>query len=248
MNKSSILLIVLLTFLACKNQPKEVVVTETLVPEIEVSHEPEWLSIFDGETLDGWHVYSGGDISSHWSIENGALAFAGRKDKDSLLQFNIVTDKEYTNFKLSLEWKISEAGNSGIMWGVVEDEKFAQPYLTGREIQVLDNEKHPDGEFPSHNAGALYDFIVPPSNITKPVGEWNTCEIYINHKTNEGKAWLNGTLTAEFPLSGEKWDAMVAETKFKDWENFGKAKTGRICLQDHEDKVWYRNIKIQELD
>jgi len=245
MKKTATLLLVLLIVFACKNKTKEIVENEAVEPEIEVNQEPEWVSLFDGETFNGWHVYNGGDISSHWSIEDGVLAFAGREGSP---EYNIVTDKEYTDFKLSLEWKISENGNSGIMWAVKEDEKFEHPYDTGAEIQVLHNEGHPDGKFPSHRAGALYDLIIPPDGITKPVGEWNTCEIYINHKTNQGKVWLNGTLTAEFPLSGEKWDAMIANSKFKDWEHFAKAKTGRICLQDHEDKVWYRNIKIQELN
>lgn len=245
MKKTVTLLFVIIVVLSCKNQTKEVLQNNSAETELQLNNKPEWVSLFDGETLNGWHVYNGGDINSHWSVEDGTLAFAGREGSP---EYNIVTDKEYTNFKLSLEWKISENGNSGIMWAVIEDEKFEYPYDTGAEIQVLHNEGHPDGKFPSHTAGALYDMIVPPSNITKPVGEWNTCEIYINHKTNEGKVWLNGTLTAEFPLSGEKWDAMIADSKFKDWEHFAKSKTGRICLQDHEDKVWYRNIKIQELN
>jgi hypothetical protein len=246
MKKTTTLLILFLVFVACKNQQKNEAETQPEeVTTAEVDQEEEWVPLFDGETLNGWHVYNGGDINSHWSVEDGILAFAGREGST---EFNIVTDKEYTNFKLSLEWKISENGNSGIMWSVIEDKKFTYPYDTGIEIQVLHNEGHPDGKYPSHRAGALYDLIVPPDGITKPVGEWNHCEIYINHNTNEGKAWLNGTLTAEFPLSGEKWDAMIAESKFKDWEHFAKSKTGRICLQDHEDKVWYRNIKIQELN
>ncbi|HMC01575.1 MAG TPA: DUF1080 domain-containing protein [Flavobacteriaceae bacterium] len=247
MKKTIILLILFLAFVACKDQPKketETISEEVVTTEVATEQEKEWVSLFDGKTLNGWHVYNGGDINSHWKVEDGVLAFVGRKGSP---EYNIVTDKEYTNFKLSLEWKISEGGNSGIILGVVEDERFPSPYTTGIEIQVLDNEKHPDGKFPNHNAGALYDLIVPPSNIAKPVGEWNTCEIYINHNTNEGKAWLNGTLTAEFPLSGKKWEEMIANSKFKDWEYFAKSKTGRICLQDHEDKVWYRNIKIQEL-
>ena len=246
--RKTILLMLFLVFVACKDESKkdtEIKNIEETSTEEQEQMEPEWISLFDGATLNGWHVYNGGDINSHWSVEDGVLAFAGREGS---VEYNIVTDKEYTNFRLSLEWKISENGNSGIMWGVVEDKEITYPYDTGIEIQVLHNEGHPDGKFPSHRAGALYDMIVPPSNITKPVGEWNHCEIYINHNTNEGKAWLNGTLTAEFPLSGEKWNEMIANSKFKDWEHFAKSKTGRICLQDHEDKVWYRNIKIQELD
>lgn len=237
MKKYILVILVIATFVSCKKESKKSV-------EKEIKKEVEWVSLFDGKTLNGWHVYNGGDINNHWSVEDGAMVFGGREEGT---ESNIVTDKEYTDFKLSIEWKISEGGNSGIMWGVVEDEKYGQPYLTGPEIQVLDNDKHSDGQYPNHQAGALYDMITPPDDVAKPVGEWNVCEILINHKTNEGKVWLNGILTAEFPVQGEEWDTMVENSKFKGWEVFGKYPTGKICLQDHGNIVSFRNIKIQEL-
>ncbi|UOB19183.1 3-keto-disaccharide hydrolase [Abyssalbus ytuae] len=250
MKKILIPALVFATVFACKQPQKE---AKSEVSEIQQEEKqeitqpnPEWTYLFDGTSFKGWHIYNGGEVTdtTPWKIAYSAMVFDGRKEGP---EYNLVTDKEYTDFKLSLEWKISEGGNSGVMWGVKEEEKYAQPYLTGPEIQVLDNEKHPDGKYPSHHAGALYDMIAPPENITNPVGEWNKYEIYINHKTNEGKVWLNGTLTAQFPLEGEEWATLIANSKFKDWEGFGKSKTGKICLQDHEDKVWYKNIKIQEL-
>jgi translation elongation factor P/translation initiation factor 5A len=229
---------------ACKQKPKETI--EEAVVKNEVANELEWISLFDGKTFNGWHIYNNGEVTNPWSIEDGAMVFNGRKGNP---EYNIVTDKEYTNFKLSIEWKISEAGNSGILWGVIEDKKYSYPYNTGAEIQVLDNEKHPDAKVNGklHQACSLYDMIAPSQDVTKPVGEWNLCEIYINHKTNEGKAWLNGVLMVEFPVEGEKWETMIANSKFKGWEGFGKYQTGKICLQDHENKVSYRNIKIKEL-
>jgi len=148
-----------------------------------------------------------------------------------------------------LEWKIAEGGNSGIFWGVHEDSKFGEVYQTGPEIQVLDNERHPDAKVNGklHQAGALYDMVAPSEDVCKPAGEWNHCIITINHTANSGTVVLNNVEIVKFPVHGAEWDAMVANSKFKDWEGFGIYKTGHIALQDHGDKVWYRNIKIKEI-
>lgn len=161
---------------------------------------------------------------------------------------NLVTEGEYGDFELELEWKISEGGNSGIMFHVHEDPKFSQPYQTGPEIQVLDDEKHPDsfkGSEGNHKAGSLYD-LVPPSDLkaVKPAGQWNKAKIVV--KNGRGESWLNGKKVAEFPLKGPEWEKMVENSKFKGWEGFGKYDRGRIALQDHGDKVWFRNIRIRE--
>ena len=206
----------------------------------------EWIMLFDGSSFDNWRGYLSEGMYDNWTIEDGAMAFTPGEEGGK----NIITKERYTNFVLSLEWKISEAGNSGIFWGVHEDEKYPEAYQTGPEIQVLDNEKHPDAKVGDgiHTAGALYDMVKPSKDVTKPVGEWNLCVIEIDHKTNTGKVSLNGTEIVSFPVHGDQWDAMVANSKFKDWEGFGKYQTGHIGLQDHSDKVWYRNIKIKKLD
>lgn len=246
MKKLILLIMVVLTIAACKTVTKEPVTVETDTKEIEMA--PEWVSLFDGTSLSGWHVYNNPSGTNPWTIEGGVLMFPGRA-AGSKPEFNLVTDNNYTDFILSIEWKISEGGNSGIMWGVIEDEKYEHPYDTGPEIQVLDNERHPDAlanpKF--HQAGALYDMVQPMYDVCKPAGEWNVCEIEINHQTNHGSVTLNGTEIVTFPVYGEAWDAMVAKSKFKDWKDFGKSKTGKICLQDHENKVSYRNIKIKTL-
>jgi len=239
MKKLAILLIMTLTFFACKQEPKKSVVKEA-----------EWVSIFDGKSFSGWHIYNNKDeVAGEWSIEDGAMFFNPDKERTAGGK-NMVTDNDYTNFKLSLEWKISPAGNSGIFWGVKEDTIYNEAYETGPEIQVLDNLGHPDAKVggKKHQAGALYDMIEPAQDVVKPVGEWNSCVIYINHKTNEGEVWLNDVLIVEFPVNGEEWNKMVANSKFKDWEGFGKFPTGKIGLQDHGNPAWYRNIRIQELD
>ena len=105
----------------------------------------------------------------------------------------------------------------------------------------------PDGETAIHTAGALYDLVGPSENNAKSFGEWNNYIIEINHNINKGSVSLNGINIVNFPLSGEEWDEMISNSKFKDWSEFGKHKTGRIGLQDHGGRVSYKNIKIKEL-
>ena len=202
--------------------------------------------LFDGENLEGWKAYNRDQITQ-WKVEDSAIAFSpseGRQGSE-----NIITEDEFTNFELSLEYKIAEGGNSGIMWGVQEDQKFNEPYLTGPEIQVLDNQRHPDAQNgPIRQTGALYDMSEPSQDVTKPAGEWNQMTIRINYEENQGTVTVNGTQVNQFPLHGEEWNKLVENSKFKDWESFGKERTGHIALQDHGDKVWYRNIRIKELE
>lgn len=232
----------------CKETKKETTIeSETIT--VEAVEAAEWKVLFDGTSMDGWHGYlKEGVDTSAWKLEDGAMVFYPPAERNGQ-SFNIVTDDVYTDFVLELEWKISEAGNSGIFWGISEDVAYGQPYETGPEIQVLDDLKHPDAKVGerTHTAGALYDMIAPSSSVVKPVGEWNKVQITINHKTNAGLVVLNGTEIVSFPVEGEAWDAMVAKSKFATWEGFGKFKTGKIGLQDHGDVVAYRNIRIKEL-
>ncbi|NNC34925.1 MAG: DUF1080 domain-containing protein [Croceitalea sp.] len=242
--------IVLLALLfGCKEQPKKEEVKEDMVMKTTIDDQKnEWTILFDGTSMDGWHEYLGEGVSEAWKLEDGAMVFYPPKERPEGKSYNIVTDVAYTNFMLSLEWKISEAGNSGIFWGVFEDHKFGQPYQTGPEIQVLDDLAHPDAKNgTTHQAGSLYDMVAPSQKVVKPVGEWNECIITVDHKTNNGSVVLNGVEIVTFAVHGEAWDAMVAKSKFADWEGFGKYQTGRIGLQDHGDIVAFRNIKIKEL-
>ncbi len=206
----------------------------------------EWTILFDGSSFDQWHGYNNGDeMHKEWTLVDGAMVFTPGESGGK----NIVTNTSYTNFVLSLEWKISEGGNSGIFWGVFEDTTYSEAYHTGPEIQVLDNERHPDANVNGklHQAGALYDMIEPEVDMVKPAGEWNLCVITIDHNKNQGIVEMNGTKIVEFTAHGEEWDNMVANSKFADWKGFGKYQTGKIGLQDHGDIVSYRNIKIKEL-
>ncbi|MGB5460600.1 MAG: DUF1080 domain-containing protein [Eudoraea sp.] len=233
-----------------KNQDAENTVSSDIESTMNAGEENEWTVLFDGTSFDGWHVYPGKEVPDAWKLEDGAMRLRTDEARTDGNRFNLVTDKEYTDFVLSIEWMVTEGANSGIMWGVFEDPKHLEPYYTGPEIQVLDNINHPDAKNgTTHQAGALYDMIAPSEDVVKPIGEWNTYEITINHKTNEGIVVLNGTKIVEFPVTGEGWDTMVANSKFADWEDFGKYQTGKIALQDHGEviSIGYRNIKIKEL-
>lgn len=236
---------------ACKDKPKEDGKKETSEVGAEMKMEvPEtdWEIIFDGTSFDNLKGYLTDEVSEHWKIEEDAMVFYPPAKRNKGEAYNLVTRKEYTDFIISLEWRIAEAGNSGIFWGVHEDPLLNEAYQTGPEIQVLDNDKHPDGKNGlSHQAGALYDMVAPSADVTKPVGEWNAFEITIDHKTNTGIVVLNNVEVVNFPVNDPEWSKMVSNSKFADWEHFGKYTTGKIGFQDHGDVVAYRNIKIKEL-
>ena len=240
---------IVLLVTSCKEVKKEAEKAEEMVVDSAVmTIEDEWATIFDGTTFNGWHEYHKEGVSDNWKIEDGAMVLYPPGEHGNGEQFNLVTDNEYEDFVLSLDWRISEAGNSGVMWGVKELENLGQPYETGPEIQVLDNDKHPDGKNgTSHQSGALYDMVSPSKDVTKPVGEWNTMIITINHKTNEGKVVLNEEVMVEFPVNDPQWGEMVSKSKFADWAHFAKYKKGKIALQDHGNGVAFKNIKIKEL-
>jgi len=241
------------TFLAvllfgCQEKAKEKTEDKEMAKAAPDTPEEHWTVLFDGTSFDGWHEYLQEGVSENWKIEDGAMVFYPPKDRKKRQSFNLISDKEYTDFTLSLEWRIAEAGNSGFFWGIKEMEDLRQPYETGPEIQVLDNDKHPDGKNgTNHQAGALYDMVSPSQDVTKPVGEWNLCELTINHKTNTGIVVLNDVEIVNFPVNDPEWGEMVAKSKFADWEHFAKYTTGKIGIQDHGDGVSFRNIKIKEL-
>lgn len=253
MKKVSLLLMTA-AFLAIgcnENKKEEKAEDDQLRPMEEkamVHEEGEWEELFNGENLEGWKAYNSDSISSQWQVQANALVFTPSEGERAGTE-NLITKDTYTNFELSFDWKISEGGNSGVMWGVQEMEEYDEPYYTGPEIQVLDNKRHPDAKNgPVRQAGALYDMVPPSEDVTKPAGEWNQETIKIDHKANKGTVTLNGTQVAEFPVHGEEWQKMVDKSKFAEWKDFGKNRSGHIALQDHGNQVSYRNIKIRRLD
>ncbi|MGB1140112.1 MAG: family 16 glycoside hydrolase [Halioglobus sp.] len=216
----------------------------------------EWRDIFDGETLSGWRNYGGDENQvKKWRVENGTLTLAQEGavpawDMISSVVFGggsgdlIYYREKFRDFELSLEWKISEGGNSGIFY-YVADETENTPWLTGIEMQVLHNEGHKDGKIDTHRAGDLYDLIAADPVTVRPPGEWN--EVLIRVRDNHIEHWLNGEKVVAVERWSQQWNDLVAASKFADMPGFGKAESGYIVLQDHGDPVWYRNIRVRTL-
>lgn len=214
----------------------------------EAERKAGWKLLFDGQTLKGWRNYGKKTIGSSWKVVDGAIYLDARKDPNGGWQApdggDIITDGTFENYELRLEWKIAPCGNSGIIYNVEESDKYQYPWQTGPEMQVLDNACHPDSKIRKHRAGDLYDLIECKYETVKPAGEWNRVRLIVN----KGKVqhWLNGRKVVETEMWTDNWRAMIAASKFKDMPGFGTVRKGHLCLQDHGDPVWYRNIKIRE--
>ena len=208
-----------------------------------------WQLLFDGKTTNGWRNFRKETIGNGWIIDNDAIHLNAKKRDDGGWQAadggDIITDKEYENYELSLEWKIAPCGNSGIIYNVIENDTYDYVWQTGPEMQVLDNVCHPDAKIETHRAGDLYDMIACKYVTVNPSGQWNKIRLKI--KDGHVEHWQNGRKVVEFQMWDENWDAMVKNSKFHEMKGFGTGKKGHISLQDHGDPVWYRNIKIREL-
>jgi hypothetical protein len=196
-----------------------------------------WRLLFDGQTTKGWHGYKKEAFPDGWKVEDGCLVRVGPAG-------DIATDDEFQDFELSLEWRISAGGNSGIMYRVTEDHDY--PWQTGPEYQVLDNSEHADGKNPLTSAASCYALYAPSKDATVPVGFFNQARIVVRGKHVEH--WLNGVKVVEYELGSPEWEKLVAASKFGKMPDYGRRPKGKIDLQDHGDKVWYRNIKIREMN
>ncbi len=199
-----------------------------------------WKLLFDGKTTAGWHGYGSKDFPGGWQVVDGALTRIG-------LAGDIVTTEKFRDFELAIEWKVAPGGNSGIFYRGVESStpKLTPLYHTAPEMQVLDDAKHADGKSPLTSAGSNYGLYPAPRGIVKPADEWNSARILV--KGNQVEHWLNGTKVVSYELDSAEWTAKVKASKFDKWPGYGKAAEGVIGLQDHGDRVAYRNIKIRAL-
>lgn len=224
----------LLTYAACAGAAKS-----KASPGVSAAERREgFVSLFDGRSLQGWHGYGkSAQPVAGWKVVDGAIVRAAEGG-------DLVSDRQYGDFDLRIDWKISEGGNSGIFYRGSESEP--QIYRSAIEYQVLDNDRHPDGKNGRDRwASALYGLYAPSKITTRPVGEWNQTRIVV--RGDHVEHWLNGEKVVDVTLGSPDWKARVAASKFKDWPAFGVARSGVIGLQDHGDTVSYRNIRIREL-
>ena len=234
---------------ACGARDNGEAVAETDAAVEAAAAESAWRPLLTGADLSGWHRYGGGDVGAAWTVDaDGALRFdASAKAEDGSGGGDIVTDESFEDYELSLEWKISPCGNSGVIYNVVEEDGLDYPWQTGPEMQVLDNTCHPDAKIYKHKAGDLYDMVAASdSTAVRPAGEWN--EARLVNRAGRVEHYLNGVQLVEYDNTGEAWADMIADSKFADMERFGEATAGKIALQDHGDDVWYRDIRIRDLD
>lgn len=217
-------------------------------PTATVSTDSGWVSLFDGTTLNGWHSYGKSAPGKAWIIDSGAIKLnaSAKKDYQTEGGGDLISNDEFENFDLKLEWKISKNGNSGIIFYIVEDTaKYKESWNTGLEMQVLDNDGHSDGKIPKHRAANLYDLIAAdPENVKGP-GEWNQAEIISNN--GQLDLYLNGTKVVSTKLWDINWKKLIAGSKFKEMPGWGMHQKGKIGLQDHGNDVWFRNIMIKKL-
>jgi|SRR5450432_250485 len=204
-----------------------------------------WKLLFDGQTSTGWHTYNQKTFGPAWKIQNGTLFCDTTYKIPKGEEGDICTNDVYESFDLKYEWKISKNGNSGVMFLVQESPQYGAPYLTGPEMQVLDNDGHPDGKIHKHRAGDLYDLIASSSEPVRAVGEWNEAEIKLVHGSLT--LFLNGVQVVSTTLWDKNWDELVGGSKFGKMPGFAKSKTGHIDLQDHGNNVWFRDIRIKKL-
>ncbi|MGX1930158.1 3-keto-disaccharide hydrolase [Flagellimonas sp. 2504JD4-2] len=212
---------------------------------LDIEKEQGWTLLFDGETLNGWHLYNKPDSTqfSAWEVRDGNL-FCNATDESKVFG-DLVTDKAYKNYELVFEWQMALRGNGGVFINVQESPEFKATYNTGPEYQLLEP-AHSDIKTPLKRPGCLWGLSPQLNKVeAKKVGQWNTAKII--QQNGKIQFYLNGKLTAQEDIKSNDWKNKIASSGFKDSPAFGKATHGKIALQNWYFEAWFRNMKIREL-
>lgn len=216
-----------------------------------------WRLLFDGTSLAGWRGLGYDSVpTAHWRVVDGAIAkipnaqVQRQADGQPTAGGDLMTVEAFRDFELAFEWRVTPGANSGVKYNVSEKLSMAHAgnhAALGFEYQVLDDVLHPDNTIASHRAGGLYDIIAPNDDKRlRPVGEWNSARIVL--RGNHGEHWLNGVKVVEFDLGTPRLDSLLERSKYKPIPGFAERRPGHIVLQDHGDAVYFRRIKIRELN
>jgi len=239
----------LLTFCTSKKETSSEsaeAVQEAPVSE-EVQADEGWISLFDGETLDGWKRYNADEIGSLWTVEDGMIVCysqgGGEAEADG---GSLITVEQFGNFELELDFKISPTGNSGILYHIVEKPEYSHAYVTGPEYQLIDDENFPGGMTELQKTAGNYDMHTPAAEKPlNPPGEWNTAKIIYNNRQVEH--WLNGVKVLEFEEGSDDWKSRYENSKWVEYDGWCEYQKGSIGLQDHGNYTWFKNIRVRKL-
>jgi hypothetical protein len=239
MSARPIHILLLLAAGACAGTPRAESGSDTMaVVTPPHPHGPfsEWRPLFDGRTTAGWRGYRQAAAPAGWQVVDGALTRVAEGG-------DLITDEQFDSFELELEWNVAPGGNSGIFYHVVEDSTLSYVWQTGTEMQVLDNQRHADGRSAHTSAGSNFALYPPTRDVTRAAGEWNAARLVVSG--NHVEHWLNGEKIVEYELGSPEWQERVRASKFAEMPRYAQLRRGHIALQDHGDRVSYRNIRIR---
>jgi len=261
--KGAFYLFIGLFFIGCKSENKPVQQEATKITDDKESS--EWTYLFDGTSTEGWRGYNAKTLPPNWVIQNGELTFDVNRKVDGEYEGGkdiIYAAEEFDNFELYLEWKIPPGGNSGILYHVKEG--YQGPYDVAPEYQLIDDENYAKmHDLEGYNKSLGYenpkelhalqstaaDYAMytcdDSKKILNPAGEWNSTKIVFT--TDKVEHWLNDQKVLSFVPWSDDWNERKTNSKWRDFEDYGKFKKGFICLQDHDSPLWFRNIKIKRL-
>ncbi|EAR00134.1 DUF1080 domain-containing protein [Maribacter sp. HTCC2170] len=232
-----------------KTTPLEPIITTNKVAVDEIKN--GWQMLWDGKTTNGWRGARLDEFPENgWEITNGILTVLPSGGEESAAGGDIVTKEVYGDFELKVDFKITEGANSGIKYYVDTDLNKGPGSSIGLEYQILDDARHPDAKKGNHEGSrtvaSLYDLIQAATDKpVNPIGEWNTAHII--SKDNQVEHRLNGMTVLKYERKSDSYKKLVSESKYVKWPNFGEVEKGHILLQDHGDRVSFKNIKIKPI-